>query len=192
MKEDFSSLNTAPSIDPIIITRSKEIHEAFIHIIVPPNKEPEVNNTEALSQLATNVSKQTVILQQLNNLAEDRSSKKIKKKGVNAIHPSFKAMILAASSTDADATFTTPVTTCTEFFNQIPAVHTKIHLLQTLTHVFRCTVNISVPLATALFYGNFLWDRPDTPNNLCSLLFTKPSYLSPTGAKEAIILHLKA
>ena len=68
----------------------------------------------------------------------------------------------------------------------------KIHLLQTLTHVLCCTVDISVPLAIALFYGNFLWDRPDTPNNFCRLLFKKPSPLSPNGAKEAMILHLKA
>ena len=96
MKEDFPSLNAASSIDPIIIARSKDIHEAFIHTIVPPEKEPEVNKTGALSQLATNGSEQTTILQQLNNLAEDCSSEKSKKKGVNAIHPSFKAMIIAA------------------------------------------------------------------------------------------------
>ena len=53
MKEDFPYLNAAPSIDPIIIASSKEIHEAFIHTVVPPNQEQEVNNTEALSQLAT-------------------------------------------------------------------------------------------------------------------------------------------
>ena len=96
MKEDFPSLNAAPSINPIIIARSKDIHEAFIHTVVPPDKELEVNNTENLGQLATNVSEQTTILQQLNNLAEDCSSEKSKKKGVNAIHPYFKAMILAA------------------------------------------------------------------------------------------------
>ena len=183
MKEDFPSLNAAPSINPIIIARSKDIHEEFIHTVVPPDKEPEVNNTEALRQLTTNVSEQTTILQQLNNLAEDRRSEKSKKKGINAIQPSFKAMILAVSSTDSDAPATTPVTTCTEFFDQISTVHAKIHLLQTLTHVFRCIIDISEPLATALFYGNFLWDRPNTPNNFCSLLFTKPSHLSPTGAK---------
>ena len=151
MKEYFPSLNAAPSINPIIIARSKDIHKAFIHTIVPPEKEPEVNKTEALSQLATNGSEQTTILQQLNTLAAYRSSEKIKKKGVNAIHPSFKAIILAASSTDADATINTPVTTCTEFFDQRSAVHAMIHLLQILTHVFRYVVDISVPLATALF-----------------------------------------
>ena len=137
MKEDFPSLNAAPSIDPIIIARSKDIHEAFIHAVVPPEREPEANKTKALSQLATNVSKQTTILQQLNNLAEDRISEKSKKKGVNGIQPLFKAMILAASSTYADAPATTPVTTCTELFDQRSAVHAKTHLLQTLTHVFR-------------------------------------------------------
>ena len=38
MKEDLPSLNASPSIDPIIIARSKEIHEHFFHTIVPPNK----------------------------------------------------------------------------------------------------------------------------------------------------------
>ena len=71
-------------------------------------------------------------------------------------------------------------------------MHAKIHLLQNLTHVLCCTVDISVPLATALFYGNFLWDKPDTPNNFCSILFTKTPPLPPTGAKEAMILSLKA
>ena len=101
MKEYFPSLNAAPSINPIIIARSKDIHKAFIHTVVPPYKDPEVNNTEALSQLATNVSKQTTILQQLNNLVEDCSSDKSKKKGFNTIHPSFKEIILAELSTDA-------------------------------------------------------------------------------------------
>ena len=141
MKEYLPSLNAAPSIDPIIITRSKDIHKNFIHTFVPPKKETEVNNTEALSQLATNVSEQTTILQQINNLAEDHSSEKSKKKGVNDIHPSFKAMILTAPSTDADAPATNPVTTCTEFSDQRSAVHAKNHLLQILTHVFRCTVD---------------------------------------------------
>ena len=95
MKEYFPSLNAASSIDLIIITVSKEIHKVFIHNVVPPDKEPEVNNTEALSQLATNVSKQTTMLQQLKNLAEYHSSEKIKKKGFNAIHPSFKSIIIA-------------------------------------------------------------------------------------------------
>ena len=36
MKEYFPSLNADPSIDPIIIARSKEIHEAFIHTVVSP------------------------------------------------------------------------------------------------------------------------------------------------------------
>ena len=117
MKEYFPSLNAALSIDPIIIARSKEIHEAFIHAAAPPDQEPEFNNTESLIQLATNVNIQTTILQQLNNLAEDCSSEKSKNKGVNAIRPSFKAIILAASSTDADAPDTTPVMTCTELFD---------------------------------------------------------------------------
>ena len=192
MKEYFSSLNAALFINPIIIARSKDIHEAFIHAVVLPVREPEVNNTEALSQLATSVRKQTTILQQLNNLAEDHSSDKIKKKGVNAIQPSFKAMILAASFTDADAPATTSVTTCSKFVDQRSAVHAKIHLLQTLTHLFCFTFDVYMPLATALFYGDFLWDRPETPKNFCSKLFTKPPPLSPTGAKEAMILHLKA
>ena len=80
MKEDFPSLNTAPSINPIIITRPKEMHEAFIHAVVPPDQKPEVNNTDDLGQLATNVNEQTTNLQKLNNLAEDLSSKKIKNK----------------------------------------------------------------------------------------------------------------
>ena len=140
MKEDFPSPNSALSIDPIIIARSKEIHEVFIHVVIPPDQEPEFNNTEDLNQLATKVSKQTTILQQLKNLAEDRSSKKSKKKGVNTFLTSFKEMILAASSTDSDGPATTPVTTCTEFFYHRSVVHAKIHLIQTLTHVFRCTV----------------------------------------------------
>ena len=40
MKEDFPSLNAAPSINPIIIAMSKEIHKTFIHAAIPPDQEP--------------------------------------------------------------------------------------------------------------------------------------------------------
>ena len=81
---------------------------------------------------------------------------------------------------------------CTAFFDQRSAVHAKIHLLQILTHVFCCTVDISVSLATALYHGTLLWNKPDNPNNFCTMILSKPPPLSPTGAKETTILHLNA
>ena len=80
---------------------------------------------------------------------------------------------------------------CTALFDQSSAVHAKIHLLQTLTHVFCCTVEIPVSLATSLYHGNFLLDKPDTPNNFCTMLFSKTSPLSTTGEKAAMILNKK-
>ena len=191
--DDFPSVTTTPSTDRAIIEKSEEIHEKWLlptqtQVIPATNTQP----SNALSQLASNVNEQTAILQQLNNLAEERSREKAKSKGLDAIHPSFKTMILAASSSDGTNPAQTPTPECTAFFNQKSAVHAKIHLLQTLTYSFGCTVDISVPLATALYHGNFLWDKPDSPNNFCSLLFGKPSPLATTGAKEAMILHLKA
>ena len=128
----------------------------------------------------------------MNNLATECSKEKDTQKGISAIHPSFRIMILNACSTDGTEIPADPTQSCLDFYNQKSATHAKIHLLQTLTHVYGCTVDIPVPLATALFYGNFLWDRPDSPNNFCSLLFGKPNPLSSTGAKEAMLLHLKA
>ena len=58
--------------------------------------------------------------------------------------------------------------------------------------MFNCTVEITVPLATALYHGIFIWDKPDSPSNYYSLLFGKPSALALSGAREAMILHLKA
>ena len=62
-----------------------------------------------------------------------------------------------------------------------------------MCNMFALAVAVSTHLTTALYHGNFLWDRPNSPNNFCSLLFGNPSPpLASTGAKEAMMLHLKA
>ena len=179
-----------PSVDPLIKEACHHIHHSKIHtedtVINPSN----TDNSQAFDQLANNVSAQTSVLQKMNILAEEKGS--LKKKGFSSLHPSTQKMILAASSKNGTDCPESPVATCIEFFSQKSAVHAKIHLAQTLKSTYRCVVDIKVPLATALYHGNFLWDRPDTPNNLCTLLLGKPLPLSSTGAKEAMVLHLKA
>ena len=125
-------------------------------------------------------------------MCNNEELKKSKRKGFHSVHPSFHKMILSALSTDATNAATDPAKACTDFFDQRSAVHAKIHLLQTMTHTYHCCVKITIPIATALYHGNFLWNKLDIPNNFCSFLFPKPSPLSPTSAKEAMILHLKA
>ena len=190
--DNFPTVTATPSIAPSVLEKGEKVHKDHIQAIPPPDVVQPVDRNDALDQLASNVNEQTTVLQQINTLAAERSKEKESKKGISAIHPSFKTMILNASSTDGTETPADPVNTCDEFYAQKSVTHAKIHLLQTMTHVYGCTVDISVPLASALFFGNFLWDRPDAPNNFCSLLFGKPNPLASTGAKEAMLLHLKS
>ena len=193
MDESFPTVTTSTSTNKAVLDRSDEIHSRWIlSQDTQTSPTPSLPNSEALTQLASNINEQTIILQQMNNLAEDKVRDKANTKGIDAIHPSFKMMILAASSTDGTDPSTSPTPECKAFFDQKSAAHAKIHLLHTLTYTFGCTVEISIPLTTALYHGNFLWDKPDSPNNFCSLLFGKPSPLASSGAKEAMILHLKA
>ena len=87
-------------------------------------------------------------------------------------------MILTASVDDGIDVPLVPVKYCSNFFTLKSAVHAHIHLLQTLHSEPKCTVDVTVPLATALYHGNFTWDRADSPNNFCSLLLGKPSPLA--------------
>ena len=161
-----------PSSDRDILEKSQEIHSKWL-LPAETQINPSTNThpSNAISQLASNVNEQTIILQKMNNLAEERVRDKAKTKDMDAIHPSFKGMILAASSTDGMDPAKHPTPECTTFFDQKLAVHAKIHLLQTMTYTYGCTLDISVPLATALYHGNFLWDKPDSPNNFYSFLF---------------------
>ena len=132
---------------------------------------------------------QTTVLEKLNNFAEKRADKK--QKGVASIHTYFNKMILAASSEDVIDVTLVPVKHCSNFFKQKSEVHAQIHLLQKLQSEIKCTVDVTVPLSTALCHGNFIWYRSDSQKH-CSLLLGKPSPLVASGAKEAVMLHLKA
>ena len=126
--QGIGAIVAIPSIDSVIQSKSKEIHEEAIHsaetIISPDNT---IGGNEAITQLASNVLEQTSVLEKINTLAEERN--KNKKKGIESIHPSFRKMILAASSTDGVVGPSDPVEQCAAFFNQKSAVHAKIHLL---------------------------------------------------------------
>ena len=175
---------STPYMYPIILEKSKEIHYEWIH------SASTIPNDTVFQQLATNVLGQTTVLENINNGAKKRVDEK--QKGMASIHTYFKKMILAASSEDGIDVPLVPVKTFSNFFKQKSAVHAQIHLLQMLQSELKCTVDITAPLATALYHGNFTWDRSDSPNNLCSLLLGKPSPLAASGAKEATMLHLKA
>ena len=180
-----------PSVDPIILEKSNEIHKKWIYSLDPTiTLSPTLPNNAVFTQLATNVVEQTTVLQQLNNLAEQRS--KDNQKGIPSIHPSFKKMILVAFSEDGTDVPSKPVKLYSDFFSQKSAVHAQIHLLHTLQAEFKCAVTIMTPFATALYHGNFLWDRTNTPNNFCCLLLGKPSSLATSSTKEAMILDLKS
>jgi len=190
-EDAINPLTATPSIDPIIIECCKDYHSDNIQSSETIlNENPNIDNTVALSQIATNVSEQTTVLQKININAEERKNSKMK--GITSIHPSFQKMILAASSEDGTDIPSAVGTQCQAFFKQKSAIHAQIHLNQTLHSVYKCSVDVPVSLATALYHGNFLWDRADTPNNFCSLLLGKPSPLTPSGAKEIMMLHLKA
>ena len=190
-KDAINAFPATPSIDPIIKSTSKYLHTDNIQsatTITTPS--PTIANSEALAQLATNVCEQTAILEKINVTAEMRRSEKAK--GITSLHPSFQKMILSASSTDGTDPALDPSDHCREFYKQKTSIHAQIHLNQTLLAHFKCSVRVPVSLATALYHGNFLWDRADTPNNFCSLLLGKPSPLSPNSSREIMMLHLKA
>ena len=78
-----------PSIDPIILEKSKEIHDEWIHsasTITQPYA--TIHNDTVFKQLATNVVEKTTVLEKLNNFSEIPVDKK--QKGMASIHPYFK------------------------------------------------------------------------------------------------------
>jgi len=77
-------------------------------------------------------------------------------KGISSIDPSFKKMILVASSEDETDVPSEPFKLCPDFFSHKSAVHAQIHLIQTLQADFKCAVTITVPVATALYHRNNL------------------------------------
>ena len=107
----------------------------------------------SFQQLATNVVEQTTVLEKFNNCAEKCADEK--QKGMASIHRYFKNMILAASSEDGIDVPLVPVKHCSSFFKHKSAVHAQIHLLQKLQSELKCTVDITIPLATALYHVNF-------------------------------------
>ena len=99
-EDSINPITSTPFIDPIIIEHCKEYHKDNIQsseTII--NENPNIDNNVTLSQLATNVSKQTTVLKKININAEERKNNKMK--GITSIHPSFQKMILAASSEDS-------------------------------------------------------------------------------------------
>ena len=187
----ITALAATPSIDPVIKSIASSLHIDNIQSAVTiTSPSPTIDNSVALTQLATNVSEQTAVLEKINVTAEEKRNEK--KKGITSLHPSFQKMILSASSTDGTDTALDPSAHCIDFYKQKTAIHAQIHLNQTLLAHFRCSVLVPVSLATALYHGNFLWDRADTPNNFCSLLLGKPSPLTSNGSREIMMLHLKA
>ena len=191
LKKKLATMPATPSINVAILAATSKLHDDFIlPSKTEDNPDPTIKTSEALSQLAINVSEQTTVLQSLNNIAEENAKKK--PKGVDSLHPNTLKMLLFASSEDGTDTPSTPTQSCVDFFAQKSAPHAQIHLQHSLQAKHKCAVLISTPLATALFHGNFLWDRADSPNNFCSLLFGKPSPLSSNGIKDAMLLHLKS
>ena len=190
-KAAITALAATPSIDPVIKSLATSLHANNIQsaaTITTPS--PSIDNSDALAQLATNVSEQTAVLEKINVTSEMKRYEKTK--GITSLHPSFQKMILSASSIDGTTSALAPSDHCMEFFKQKTSIHAQIYLNQTLLAHFKCSVAVPVSLATALYHGNFLWDRADTPNNFCSLLLGKPSPLSPNGSREIMMLHLKA
>ena len=189
--KSLATFASIPSIDVAIMSKSAEIHDsAILPTKSSSEANPSVNPSAALSQLAINVGEQTSVLEKINNFAEESAKKKTK--GFGNLHPIFQKMILFASSDNGTDSPSEQTESCSAFFDQKSSSHAQIHLHQTLLSTFKCSVSISIPFATALYHGNFVWDRADTPNNFCSLLLGKPLPLSSNGTKEAMILHLKS
>ena len=46
---EFASINAAPSIEPIILSHSVKLYEAFIQVPAPANPVPGVNNASVLN-----------------------------------------------------------------------------------------------------------------------------------------------
>ena len=131
--------------------------------------------------MATDIVEQTTVLEKLNNCAKKRAEKK--QIGVASILPYFKNMILSPSSEYGIDVSLVPVKHCSDLFEQNSGVRVQIHLPETLQSELKCTVDVTVSLATALYHGNFTWDQYDSPKNLCSLIIGKQPPFVASGAK---------
>ena len=82
--------------------------------------------SDTLSQLTTNVLEQTTVLQAINTSQEEKQ--RGKQKNISILHPSFKKMILFASSEDGTDSPLEPSDLCANFYQQKSAVHAQLHL----------------------------------------------------------------
>ena len=72
-EDAINPLTATPSIDPIIIEFCRDYHTDNIQSSdTILNENPNIDNTVALSQLATNVREQKTVLQKININAEER------------------------------------------------------------------------------------------------------------------------
>ena len=86
------------------------------------------------------------------------------------LHDSCKRLILNASSSNGESMLDKPCETATKFYKKKSIGKASDYLSTTLFQDFKCCVDISTGLVTALFDGNFLCDKEDSPSNFSFFL----------------------
>ena len=163
-------------------------------LITPTNDIENANNTnvneDIIQSLAHSIDNQTLIFE---NIRQDKQEEKEEKKNkFSDLHDTTKLLIMNASSIDAESVPDDPVTSCKEFFNKKNISKAMDFMLTTLSQDLRCCVDIDTGLVTALYAGQFLRDRDDSPSIFSFFLTPKKLPLSLNRLKPTMILQLKA
>ena len=147
-------------------------------------------NDEIIQSLAHSINNQTLVFESFRQ--EKQEEKEEKKNKFADLHDTTKLLIMNASSIDAESIPNEPTTSCKEFFNKKNISKAMDFLLTTLSQDLKCCVDIDTGLVTALYAGQFLRDRDDSPSNFSFFLTPKKLPLSLNKLKPTMILQLKA
>ena len=138
----------------------------------------EINNNIApdssfLDQLALNVENQTKVI---GSIHQDRSESKTSKQKFEDLHELAQRLILNAFSDNKEVTPSEPCPSASEFFKKKSVGKASDLLSTSLLNNYKCHVEISTGLVTALFNGVFLRDREDFPCNFSFFLYTERNH----------------
>jgi len=159
---------------------------------LPTNTDTNLNDTSstALHELSGNIKNQTEVLERMRQDRSDENKEKSHK--FVSLHESTKRLILNASSLDGESVPTDPEQTCRDFYAKTTVGKALDFLAMTLKEKYRCVIDISTGLVSALYTGKFIRDREDSPNNFSFFMVPKLKPLSSGHSTQAMILQLKA
>ena len=122
---------------------------------------------------------------------DSAEARKSKKNSFEDLHDSSKRLILNASSSNGESTPDSICNYAKMFFNIKSVGKASDYLATTLAQDFKCCVQISTVLVTALCDGNFLRDKEDSPGNFSFFMVPRKKPLAYSNRRANMILQLK-